>query len=139
MKKRLRKRWLRRRIRGLTKGAIAPIARSAAVMPRQTGIAADVNEQATRYGNCLDCPDHQMFAARDPDDDFSVGTDVRCEAAGGRVVFHDSDSLFVRSNFATPKWCPRRCAGVQMAARGFSASPGMRRCCKNLGKTDGST
>jgi len=116
MKKRLRKRWLIRRIHGLTKEAMAPIVRSAVGMQLQTDIAAGANEQATRYGNCLDCPDHQMFAARDPDDEFCMGTDVRCEAAGGRVVFHDSDSLFVRSNFAAPKWCPRRCAGVQMAA-----------------------
>ena len=108
MKKRLRKRWLIRRIRGLTKDAMAPIARSAVAMPRQPDIAADGDEQATRYGNCLDCPDHQMFAAKDPGDEFGMATDVRCEAAGGRVVFHDSDSLFVRANFAVPKWCPRR-------------------------------
>ena len=111
MKKKRKKIWLRRRFGSLAKGAIAPIASSAVVMPPHDEIAAEENEQAVIFGNCLDCPDHGMFAARDPDDDFSMGTDVRCEAADGRVIFRDLDSMFIRANFAAPKWCPRRCAG----------------------------
>ena len=56
--------------------------------------------------NCVDCPEMELYAVRDPDDWFGVEADVHCRLADGRIVRKHSD--ICPTTVESPEWCPRR-------------------------------
>ena len=58
--------------------------------------------------NCMDCPEHQLWAGSDPDDRFSSDTRISCGLAGGRTIADSVSGGYFRECAATPNWCPKR-------------------------------
>ena len=61
-----------------------------------------------RIGNCMDCPDHELWALHDPDDWFSQDARISCRAADGRTIVDCVSSGRLGERVAVPGWCPRR-------------------------------
>lgn len=67
-----------------------------------------VKSGTLRYSNCMDCPEHELWALRDPDDWFSHDTRISCRAANGRNIVDYLPSGCLGECVAVPDWCPRR-------------------------------
>ena len=61
-----------------------------------------------KKANCMDCPEHQLWAVPDPDDWFSSDTRISCRLAGGRTIADSVSGGYSRECAATPSWCPQR-------------------------------
>lgn len=69
-----------------------------------------------RIKSCMDCPEHELWAIRDPDDWFSHDTRVSCRAAESRTIVDCISSGRLGKRVAVPDWCPRRKALPQSSA-----------------------
>ena len=58
--------------------------------------------------NCMDCPEHQLWAVPDPDDWFSSDARITCRLAGGRTIADSVSGGYFRECAETPSWCPKR-------------------------------
>ena len=58
--------------------------------------------------NCMDCPEHELWALHDADDLFSNDTRISCRAANGRDIADSVSSDCLGERVAVPGWCPRR-------------------------------
>ena len=61
-----------------------------------------------KKANCMDCPEHQLWAVPDPDDWFSSDTRITCRIAGGRTIADSVSGGYFRECAVTPSWCPKR-------------------------------
>lgn len=67
-----------------------------------------VKSGKVKYSNCMDCPDHELWALHDPDDWFSHDTRISCSAADGRTIVDCISSGCLGERITVPDWCPRR-------------------------------
>ena len=78
-------------------------------------IRNDMNEKRNkRIYNCMDCPEHELWALHDPDDWFSHDTRISCRAADGRTIVDRVSSGCLGERVAVPGWCSRRNARAQL-------------------------
>ena len=97
-------------VAGIVTASLITIVRKLRKAAREDQAKTDnqVKSGTVRYSNCMDCPEHELWALRDPDDWFSHDTRISCRAANGRNIADSVSSGFFRECASVPDWCPRR-------------------------------
>ena len=76
---------------------------------RKKRIGNEMSEKHDRrIDNRMDCPEHELWALRDPDDWFSHDARISCRAADERTIVDCVSSGCRGERVAVPGWCPRR-------------------------------
>ena len=102
-------------VAGIVTASLITIVRKLRKAAREDQAKTDnqVKSGMAKYSNCMDCPEHELWALRDPDDWFSHDTRISCRAANGRNIADSVPSGFFRECAAVSAWCPRRNARSQ--------------------------
>lgn len=59
------------------------------------------------YGNCTECPGHEIQSDPDPDDWFcSDDVKVQCKHTGKYITVSCRPTSIIRECTPTPDWCP---------------------------------